>query len=125
MRRALYYLPALLLAIVIAWASLWENPSVLPISVGNDKLIHALMYAGLSLLLMIGVGEKGCDRWGYDLLVWGVASLYGGVLELLQAYCTISRTGDWLDWISDVVGAIVGIGLLRLIVICKRNYYIK
>lgn len=125
MRQALYYLPALLLAIAIAWASLWDNSSMLPISVGNDKLVHVLMYAGLSLSLMIGLGAKGYDRWGSNFLVWGVASLYGGVLELLQVYCTVSRTGDWLDWLCDVVGAVVGIGLLRLIVICKRKYYIK
>lgn len=39
----------------------------------------------------------------------------GGLIELLQAYCTGGRrSGEWLDLLADVVGAVLAtiIGML-------------
>ena len=43
------------------------------------------------------------------LLLYAVAlpTVYGGVIELIQQYCTVSRTGDWLDLAADFLGAAV------------------
>ena len=34
----------------------------------------------------------------------------GGVIELVQAYCTTNRSGEWLDFLADSLG--VGLGAL-------------
>lgn len=34
-------------------------------------------------------------------------SLMGGLLELLQEYCTTTRNGDWIDFLADVAGAFI------------------
>ena len=50
------------------------------------------------------------------LLLWAVVGMIvlGGVVELLQAYCTTTRSGEWLDFLADSVGVLLGaaVGLL-------------
>ncbi len=49
------------------------------------------------------------------LLVWLSLVLLGGVIELLQEYCTDGRrSGDWIDFIANTLGATLwgAIGLL-------------
>ena len=41
----------------------------------------------------------------------------GGLMELLQAYCTTTRSGEWLDFWSDSVGVLLGT-LIGLILYC-------
>ena len=40
--------------------------------------------------------------------------LLGGIMELLQAYCTTTRSGEWLDFWADSAGVLLGsaVGLL-------------
>ena len=35
-------------------------------------------------------------------------SCLGGILELVQAYLTTCRSGEWLDVIADTIGAVIG-----------------
>ena len=45
----------------------------------------------------------------------------GGMLELLQEYCTETRAGEWLDFVADTVGVLLG-GLLMWSV---RKYLVR
>ena len=40
-----------------------------------------------------------------------------GCIELMQAYCTDTRSGDWLDFLANSIGvglaALIGLYLLR------------
>ena len=47
-------------------------------------------------------------------------SILGGVVELGQRYCTIGmRSGDWIDWVADIVGVLIAwvvcLGYVRLL----------
>lgn len=47
----------------------------------------------------------------------------GGLVEIAQAYCTGGRrTGDWLDFAADAIGATLGglIGILLVKCFAKR-----
>ena len=35
----------------------------------------------------------------------------GGSVELIQAYCTTTRSGEWLDFYADTVGVLLGAGI--------------
>ena len=35
---------------------------------------------------------------------------YGGLMEVLQSLLTTTRHGEWLDWLTDGVGILVGVG---------------
>ena len=76
-----------------------------------DKWTHMVMYAGLCLTVWFDYwkAHRHSDKWNWPrLLCWGwwVPVLMGGLLELLQAYCTGGRrSGDWMDFLADAVGA--------------------
>ncbi len=52
-----------------------------------------------------------------DMFLWGflMPFLMGGLIEILQANCTNGRrSGDWLDFLADGIGVLIGqiIGIL-------------
>ena len=49
------FIPAVLTAIVIAIASLWENPQMPQAITVSDKLAHGVLYAVLAISMMAGV----------------------------------------------------------------------
>lgn len=76
--------------------------------IGIDKLVHIAMYA----LLALAVYWE--SRRGWVALTGAIA--YGGLIEILQAYCTNGmRSGDWLDWFADIIGASISVSVIMLI----------
>jgi len=84
-----------------------------------DKWVHTVMYGGTTLVVWIEYWRKHLRPNYRKLFLWGWLALVlmGGVLELLQEYCTGGcRNGDWLDFAANTLGvtiaAIVGITLI-------------
>lgn len=67
---------------------------------------------------MVGIPALARRRRGRALLTWAVAApiLMSGLIELLQAGLTTTRSGDWWDLAANTIGvllaAAVGRGLL-------------
>ena len=78
-----------------------------------DKWVHMLMYAGLTLTIWFDhvARNKQAISWKHYLFGFLYATLLGGLMELVQAYLTTCRSGDWIDFEADAIGAIIGIGL--------------
>ena len=97
-----------------------------------DKWAHWVMYGFLTLVMGIDYvlrGEylstkpyiswhqrlahknKGTAIWQF-LVIAIIASVYGGLMELGQAYLTTSRHGDWLDVYANSFGALCALVLL-------------
>lgn len=53
------------------------------------------------------------------IYVCALVSLYGGLMELLQHYCTLTRSGEWIDLLADFIGALIGVVLVFVI---KKHY---
>lgn len=90
-----------------------------------DKWTHIAMYFVLSLVI---AWEGGIFRWKSRkmsrviLYIWLLPSLMGGVLELVQAYCTGgTRSGDWLDFLADVIGSTIAALICILPVRCRAR----
>ena len=94
------YLPGVCATVVIAIMSLTESSYMPSVSL-NDKLMHAVLYAFLAAAWWLAIKRP----------VWIVigATLYGALLELLQHYCTRTRSGEWLDLLADFLGATIAI----------------
>ncbi|MGZ8955008.1 MAG: VanZ family protein [Methylovulum sp.] len=82
-----------------------------------DKAIHLIMFGGLTLLFAKGFYKQPT----YELLnrhyltaAFIFCTLYGGFLEILQATDWINRSGDWLDFLFNALGALAAIGILKL-----------
>lgn len=72
----------------------------------SDKLMHGVMYLLLAVSWMIPVRRP--------VWVCVAVTLYGGLLELLQYACTLTRSGEWLDLLADFFGALIGVLLVIL-----------
>ena len=76
-----------------------------------DKWTHIVMYLGLCLVLWWEHLRAHADIY---TKVWTTIGgclfpmLMGGVIEILQAYCTGGRrSGDWIDFLADAVGVLL------------------
>lgn len=115
---------------VLIWILCFFTPPSTPLDNVSmiDKWTHLVMYGGtvgmFFLEYWLGV-RKGRARLCCGVL-WAVGFLapvlLGGLIEILQAYCTGGRrSGEWADWLADIIGVVIGFaigrwGLERLIV---------
>ncbi len=85
-----------------------------------DKWTHFVMYGGSCSVIwwehLRHCRKEKCRIQRYTFLCWAVAGMValGGLMELLQAYATTTRSGEWLDFWADSFGVLLGtlLGLL-------------
>jgi VanZ family protein len=95
--------PVALYMLMIFGFSSVSNPPALP---GSDKNLHALLYAGLGLLLTRAL-SKGFDspvRLGTAVLATVLAAMYGVSDEFHQHFVP-PRQVEALDVVADAIGA--------------------
>ena len=73
----------------------------------NDKFHHACAYALLAMALRSATG------WSSPI-VFAACTLHGGTMEVLQQF-TPPRSMDLFDWLADMLGAVVGLVIYRLL----------
>lgn len=76
----------------------------------GDKWAHVLMYLLLSVVIAFEFSYRNKKlRLGRFLIATlAFPILTGGLIELAQAYLTFGmRSGEWLDWVADCLGATV------------------
>lgn len=117
----LAYVPAVLLTVGIAVVSLIEAPQI-PVSVSlSDKVIHGLMYVLLAAAWMAPVSSKHPSSvLGYSSVCLGVTA-FGALMEVLQRYCTLTRSGEMADIYADFLGALVGVLIIVIWRICTTS----
>lgn len=129
-RKALIYWRSFMVVCAITYVSLLREPSVvLPSITGVDKYVHGLMYLFLTWVLLwdsmgtrcyLGAnGKDKCPSWKLWLTVIIFPVIYGGFIEILQEKFFYPRTGDWIDWLADCAGVLIGVGLWTM----GKNWY--
>ena len=129
-RRHIFSLLTLMLIAVLSLMPAQEFPQT-DIQFA-DKWAHWVMYGFLTLVMGIDYvlraeylstkasassaqrqryKNKGAAIWQL-LVIAIIASVYGGLMELGQAYLTTSRHGDWLDVLANSFGALCAFVLL-------------
>lgn len=87
----------------------------------SDKVAHALMFGGLSIVLLYDWGRSDgrltIVKWLISSLV---SSALGGIIEYVQDAMDYGRSAEFGDWIADTLGAF----LLPLIFISLLRYMI-
>lgn len=103
-----------LLAFAIVLLSLLPVPDVrMTVEVPlMDKWAHMVMYGVLTLVIWLEYIKAHRQMRGLRLLLLAFLApiAMGGVLELMQAYLTTCRSGEWLDFVANSIGAVVGAG---------------
>lgn len=90
-----------------------------------DKWVHILMYLVLSSSLWIEYLRSHTHIDYLKLCVGAIVLpiVLSGLIELGQAYCTTTRSGDWLDFLANVIG--VGLGALLGFTVYRRHFLKK
>ena len=102
MRKYLDIPLTIIVTLTLSVAMLWPLEAPPPAPDGSDKVVHFIAFATLAFPL------ARTGRFGL-LSVFIGASLYGGAIELIQP--SFNRSADVNDWVADIVGVILGIGL--------------
>lgn len=104
------FFPALFIAIVIVILSAIPGNRIhLPPIWNIDKYIHLGVYFVQTLTLMTGFRLYYGSRLPLRraiLISLTLAVSMGGLLEILQEYVFISRSGDYLDFTANTLGAV-------------------
>jgi len=102
----------LLLAVVIVFLSLIPIPDIkMPVQVPlADKWTHMVMYGVLTLVIWFDYRRAHQKKNAWRLLLFAFLApiVMGGLLELMQAYLTTCRSGDWLDFVANSIGVCIG-----------------
>lgn len=115
------FLPAALVTAGIAILSLMESTYVPQALSTQDKLIHGAMYAVLAFSWMWPVARRSVSQWMPYLYVWIAVTGYGAVMEALQRFCTLTRSGEMADLYADAIGAFLGVALVAIIRILNHK----
>lgn len=77
----------------------------------KDKLVHLVEYLILGLLLIAAAGRLVCKtKAGTFLLFLAIGASIAALDEVLQNHVP-GRSMDVYDWVADVLGVAVGVGL--------------
>lgn len=104
---------ALLVVCLLPGSSLPQEPVV-----NADKIFHALCFGFLAYLWVRGWKRQETS----DLIrrqAWPLALVatiaFGGLIEIFQETFAQNRSADWLDFLFDALGALLGVSLYSLV----------
>lgn len=101
---------SLLIIAAIFYLSFFTPPKTDLEEVPNiDKLVHICMYGGLCIILWFEYLRTHQTINRVHVLWGGIIApiAMSGGIELLQAYCTTNRSGDWLDFLANSTGVLL------------------
>lgn len=110
----LRFLPTTMVLVTIFYLSLSSNP--VPHSggffnfPGADKIVHGLMYMGLTGIFCFDLYRKGIVKKESLCIMaaFTTAVVIGGIIEILQEWMQMGRSGDFYDFLADIAGAAIG-----------------
>ena len=113
MRRFFRFYPLSLLAVAIVMVLCLmpiEDPPLKDVRF-IDKWTHIVLFGTICAVLALEMGINRCRRWLWFAPI--LATLLGGLVELMQANLTTYRSGEWLDFVADTVGAVIVYGCIH------------
>ena len=125
--------PLSLLLTVIIWVLCFINVPETPLEniTLMDKWTHIAMYLVLGIVIFWESNRKRkramppvqeMKKAKVVLWTFGLPALMGGLIEILQANCTGGRrSGDWLDFAADSIGAALALAICMLPAKCRAR----
>ncbi len=89
----------------------------IPLFVGADKIIHTLMYAGLTWFICWMINAEKKQLWYYLTSLLSIS--WGVFMELCQLNMHLGRSFDYFDILGNSIGTLLG--LLIYIAIINRH----
>jgi VanZ family protein len=79
-----------------------------------DKWLHGALFFLLAAISLLSRDSKGELRRAILIILLACAA-YGACLEWIQYSFTDERSGDLLDWLADLLGAIGGLAAAAML----------
>lgn len=110
MKQYLFTIIVTVAIVVLSTIPIPENPPLGDVPL-MDKWVHMVMYGGLCFVMWVDhvVRSKREFSWTACGIMLLYAIVWGGLMELVQAYLTTCRSGDWIDFEADAIGAALGV----------------
>lgn len=110
MKLIIHYHKTILLTFLILFLSLYNLRGVYHVAQAipyADKIVHFLMYFGITLVFLFEhyIETLKMDKNDYVMNFYPL--ILGGLIEIIQSMLTNSRSGDWYDFIADISGILV------------------
>jgi VanZ family protein len=105
-----YWLPVLVFCLIIFIQSSFPATAHIPEFDFSDKLLHAAVFAVLGILVYRALNAMHNRPSTASLVVLSIliTALYGASDEIHQ-YFVPSRHAEFLDFVADAVGGIIGV----------------
>lgn len=76
-----------------------------------DKVVHIAMYFVLTVILIFEFGKRNkaqirARKFLFTCILFPL--LFGGLIEVFQELFFKPRSAEWLDWLSDGTGVLLG-----------------
>ncbi len=108
-RRAIFVMLACYWAVLFIGTHV-PVPSFPGLPKDSDKVVHFVMYAGLSYLLALCYLASRPMKLQHYLTVFVITAVYAAVDELLQwLFVDMHRQGDFYDGVADAIGSLAGL----------------
>ncbi len=114
-----YTILAVLWTITISTASLINLEGTPTIHIRNlDKLVHLLMYFGFTVLWILALKQRK------TAIIAIIAILFGGFIEIIQGAMHQHRSADWLDFLANTIGVLIGLFLIKKIILFLKHFHL-
>ena len=88
-------------------------------TINFDKFVHIVMFSGVSGVIFFDNSLYLRFPISNKRIFWGsffFPVMLGGLIEIMQEkYLAPTRSGDWFDFLFDVVGTLIGLSIIILI----------
>ena len=92
----------------------------LPLFPGADKIVHACLYMGLTIMVSWLIHPEKNHNWYYAIILFSVS--WGALMEVFQRIMDQGRSFDPLDIASNSVGALIGTFIYLLLANLKQKF---
>ncbi|MGN1374964.1 MAG: hypothetical protein ACI4V5_00255 [Prevotella sp.] len=118
--------PLSCLCIIAIWILCFCTPPHTPLDnvALADKWTHIIMYGGTCSIIWFEYlkSHNSINIRSAFILIWLTPVAMSGLIELLQAYCTDGRrSGDWIDFAANIIGATIAFGIGFCVAKTRKN----
>lgn len=102
---------SILVIAAILYLSFFKPPQTSISEIKNiDKIVHICMYGGLTVILWSEHLRQHFPLIKKHLIIGGVLCpiIMSGLIEIGQDTLTETRGGDWLDFLANITGVVLG-----------------
>ena len=107
------------LCLIILYLCFINAQSLPKVEISNfDKFVHLLMFLTVSIVIFFEntfYFKEKTSLWKIFNFSFLFPAVYSGLIEIGQEYLSPTRSGDWMDFLFDGIGAFAGLIICLLI----------